>query len=126
LSFVTFSQSDSIKIQPDSIKTDKIICFSPSMPSFTGGVNSMNQFINENFHYPEKASENREQGTIWVEFIINEKGEVINVKVIKGVSDLLDKEALRVIQSMPNWIPGITKGKPTRIRYSISIKAKLT
>lgn len=112
--------------QSDSIKVDSVICLVPIEPQFPGGIHAMRKYCNENFEYPVESIANEEQGVIWVEFFIDEVGNVVDVKIIKGVSELLDEESIRVIKSMPKWSPGMKNGKPIRTRYTIPITAKLT
>ncbi len=94
-------------------------------PEFPGGDAEMANFINEEFDYPEIAREMGEQGTIYVQFVVNEDGSIEQAEVIKGVSDALDKEALRVVREMPKWKPGEQAGKAVRVRYTIPIRARL-
>jgi len=94
-------------------------------PEYIGGSKAMSKFIVNNFNYPEKDYKKRRQGTIWIEFIITNTGDVTNVKVVKGVSKRLNKESIRVVSMMPKWKPGTQKGKKVNVRYTIPIKAKL-
>lgn len=94
-------------------------------PEYPGGPGEMAVFIQENFEYPEMAREMGEQGTIWVEFVVYSDGNIKDVKVVKGVSESLDKEAKRIVKKMPNWKPGEQAGKKVNVRYTIPIKARL-
>jgi protein TonB len=94
-------------------------------PEYPGGPAEMAGFIQQTFEYPEMAREMGEQGTIWVEFVVFSDGSIKQVKVVKGVSAALDKEAMRVVKKMPNWTPGEQAGKPVNVRYTIPIKARL-
>jgi len=94
-------------------------------PEYPGGPGEMALFIQENFEYPEMAREMGEQGTIWVEFVVYSNGDIRDVKVVKGVSESLDKEAKRIVKKMPNWKPGEQAGKKVNVRYTIPIKARL-
>jgi len=94
-------------------------------PEYPGGPGEMAIFIQENFEYPEMAREMGEQGTIWVEFVVYSNGDIRDVKVVKGVSESLDKEAKRIVKKMPNWKPGEQAGKKVNVRYTIPIKARL-
>jgi len=91
-------------------------------PQFPGGESAMIKFIQENVTYPELSREMGEQGTVYVQFVVNTDGSIQNVRVLKGVSELLDKEAVRVIKKMPNWSPGKQNGEPIRVRYQIPIR----
>lgn len=94
-------------------------------PQYPGGPSEMAKFIQENFEYPEEAKENGEQGTVWVEFIVYKDGLLRDVKIVKGVSESLDDECVRVVSAMPIWSPGEHAGKPVNVRYTIPIKARL-
>jgi len=101
---------------------DTIIAISPEYP---GGSKAMSIFIRDNFKYPEMAREMGEQGTIWIEFVVYNDGVLRDVKVVKGVSESLDAESIRVIEFMPRWKPAILDGKKVNVRYTIPIKAML-
>ena len=107
------------------IKQTVILDFAEVSPEFPGGEVEMIRFIQENFEYPEIAREMGEQGTVYVQFVVNQDGSIIEEKVIKGVSSSIDKEALRVVKRMPKWKPGEQAGKPVRVRYTMPIKARL-
>ncbi|MFK8039145.1 MAG: energy transducer TonB [Crocinitomicaceae bacterium] len=107
------------------IKQTVILDFAEVSPEFPGGEIEMIKFIQENFEYPEIAREMGEQGTVYVQFVVNQDGSIIEEKVIKGVSSSIDKEALRVVKRMPKWKPGEQAGKPVRVRYTMPIKARL-
>ena len=94
-------------------------------PEYPGGPGEMAVFIQNTFEYPEMAREMGEQGTIWVEFVVYSDGKIKDVRVVKGVSESLDKEAMRVVKRMPKWKPGEQAGKAVNVRYTIPIKARL-
>jgi len=94
-------------------------------PLFPGGAGEMASFIQKTFEYPEMAREMGEQGTVWVEFVVFSDGSIKQVRVVKGVSESLDKEAIRVVKRMPKWKPGEQAGKKVNVRYTIPIKAIL-
>jgi TonB family protein len=123
---VDFSD-DEIEWSEELIDTDTDTTYdvTAKSPEFFGGAGEMAIFIQENFKYPEEALINGEQGTIWVEFVVWNDGKVKKVKVVKGVSRSLDREAKRVVRHMPNWTPGEQAGKAVNVRYTIPIKAKL-
>ena len=97
------------------------------MPEFPGGQQAMLAFLSENVKYPVIARENGIQGTCIVQFVVNKDGSIVDVAVVRSGGDpSLDKEALRVIKSMPKWRPGMLKGKPVRVKYTIPVNFKLT
>ena len=93
------------------------------MPTFgKGGIDEFRiNHVQKNMKYPDAAAENNIQGRVYINFVVNEKGEVCNVKVVRGVDPLLDKEAVRVVSSSPKWKPGKQRGKPVRVQYTIPI-----
>lgn len=95
------------------------------MPQFPGGNEAMQKYIAENLKYPKTAIKG-EQGRVIVSFVINKRGKVGDVKLIRSVSPELDAEAVRVIQDMPDWIPGKQRGKAVNVRYTIPIVFKLS
>ncbi len=95
------------------------------MPEFPGGQAAIIRFISENTKYPSIAVENGIQGKVYVSFVVNAKGKVENVKVVRGVDPSLDKEAVRVIESMPSWKPGKQRNKPVKVSYTMPVAFKL-
>lgn len=95
------------------------------MPKFPGGEIELVKYIAKNFKYPS-TKDNLSKTKIYAEFIIDKNGAVKNAKIIKGISPDLDKEALRVINSMPKWIPGKQTGKPVDVKmlYPIQLEFK--
>lgn len=95
------------------------------MPTFPGGEVALVQFLNANIHYPEVAEENGIQGKVVISFVVERNGTVTNVEVVKSVDPLLDKEAIRVVRSMPQWKPGTQNGKPVRVKYTTPVTFRL-
>ena len=95
------------------------------MPEFPGGDLALRKHIAENIHYPEIAKENGIQGRVFVQFVVNKKGEVEQIKVVRGVDPSLDKEAVRVIQNLPKWKPGQQRGKPVKVSFTVPINFQL-
>ena len=96
------------------------------MPKFNGqGADEFRIFIAENLTYPEEARKKKEEGRVFVSFIVNKEGYVQDVEVARGVSPSLDKEALRVTKSSPKWEPGYQNGKAVNVRFTFPIVFKL-
>ncbi len=91
------------------------------MPEFRGGKEAMFKFIKENIRYPGEAKKNKESGRVIVKFTVQADGSIRDVKVVRGVSPLLDAEACRVISIMPSWIPGMQNGKNVNVNYVLPI-----
>ena len=96
-----------------------------TMPEFPGGIPAMNDFLKKNLHYPSQALENQIEGTVFITFTIEENGKITSVNVMRGVDGGFDDEALRAIQSMPDWRPGYKNGKPVRVQINLPIKFQL-
>lgn len=95
------------------------------MPQFPGGDRALLKFIGQNVNYPEIAKQNSIQGKVFINFIINKKGYVEQVKVIRSVDPLLDKEAMRVINLLPKWKAGKQRGKAVNVAYNVPINFQL-
>ena len=92
------------------------------MPTFPGDIN---KWLGKNVKYPVIAQENNIQGRVTVQFVIERDGSITDVKVLRGVDPSLDKEAVRVVKSMPKWKPGKQRGKPVRVSYTVPINFRL-
>lgn len=90
-------------------------------PEFPGGDAALLNFLSQNIKYPAIAAENGVKGRVTVNFVVNKDGSISDAKILRGVDQALDKEALRVIYSMPKWKPGKQSGKPVRVSFSVPI-----
>ena len=95
------------------------------MPTFPGGQKALLQYISENIKYPSIAQENGIQGRVVVRFIVKKDGSVGEVQILRGVNASLDNEAIRVVKSLPNFIPGKQNGHPVNVWYTLPISFKL-
>ena len=95
------------------------------MPQFPGGDRELLSFIAKNLHYPTIAQENGIQGKVFVRFVVSATGDVKDVKVMRSLDPYCDKEAIRVIQSLPKWIPGRQNGRNVPVYYTVPITFKL-
>jgi protein TonB len=95
------------------------------MPSFPGGDAALQQYLSKNIKYPVVAEENGVQGRVIVTFVVERDGSITDVKVVKSVDPSLDKEATRVVKSMPHWIPGKQNGSAVRVKYTVPVTFKL-
>lgn len=95
-------------------------------PQFPGGDEALVQFLKDNTVYPPAALEAEIQGKVYIQFVVEKDGSLTDIEVVKGAHELLDKEALRVVKSMPNWIPGELEGEKVRVRFVVPIFFKLT
>ncbi len=95
------------------------------MPEYPGGMQAMMNFIGENVKYPEDAMEKNISGKVFVSFVVEKDGSVSEAKVVKGVCESIDNEALRVVNAMPKWTPGKKDGKNVRVSYTLPFTFKL-
>lgn len=95
------------------------------MPKYPDGDAGLLKDIMSNIVYPEIAKENGIQGRVFVDFMVNKSGQVINVKIKRGVDPSLDAEALRVVKNLKNWTPGKQRGKAVKVAFTVPINFKL-
>src|SRR5687768_3994521 len=104
---------------------NKIFMVVEQQPEFEGGYEAMMNFIKKNMRYPASARRMGIDGTVYVSFVVGKDGSINEVKVLRGISADCDKEAVRVVQMMPNWRAGKQNGKPVFVRFNLPIKFKL-
>lgn len=109
----------------EKASTDNIYTVVEQMPEYVGGMDALAGHISSNMKYPESARTSGIQGTTFASFIVNKDGSITDVQVMKSLSPECDKEAVRVIQLMPNWVPGKQKGEPVNVRFVLPIKFAL-
>lgn len=107
------------------IDDDAIFITVEKLPTFPGGEAALMQYLQKNVKYPSLSQELGIQGRVFVEFVVNSDGSIVDVKILKGIDRSLDKEAMRVIKGMPLWIPGEQSGRKVRVSYRIPIKFAL-
>ena len=95
------------------------------MPEFPGGQAALMSFIAKSIKYPVVAQENGIQGRVTCTFVVNQDGSIVDAQVARGIDPALDKEALRVINSMPKWKPGKQRGKPVRVKFTLPVTFRL-
>ncbi|MDB8997728.1 M56 family metallopeptidase [Parabacteroides distasonis] len=95
------------------------------MPSFPGGDEELLKYIATNIKYPKESQDNGEQGRVICSFIVGRDGSVNNPEVLRGVTPLLNEEAVRVINTMPRWNPGMQRGKAVAVKYTVPITFRL-
>ena len=106
-------------------KNDMVFDVVEVMPQFPGGQIAMLQYLMKNIKYPEQAMKEGIQGRVTVRFIVEKDGSISDVKPVLSVHPLLNKEAVRVVKSMPKWSPGKQNGKPVRVQLIVPIMFKL-
>ncbi len=94
-------------------------------PSFPGGEAELLKYLAENIKYPPLARENNIQGQVVLSFVVGKRGEITDVTIIKDIGGGCGKEAVRVVESMPHWIPGEANGNPVKVRFVLPVRFKL-
>ena len=92
---------------------------------FPGGMVALNSFLSRNIIYPTIAQENGIQGRVTCSFVVNQDGSIVDIQVLRGLDPSLDREAMRVIGTMPKWNPGKQRGKPVRVRFTLPVTFRL-
>lgn len=108
-----------------SVGEDQVYDEVDKMPEFKGGMEGLVKYMQAEVKYPKTAEKENIQGKVFVEFIVDSKGNVKDAKVKKGADELLNKEALRVVSSMPKWTPGEKEGKKVNVRMILPVVFKL-
>lgn len=115
------AQKNEIPEVKKSIKREKL----ERMPQFKGGTEALYKFITENLEYPSKAKEDGVEGRVVIRFIISKSGKVSDIEVVKSLSKECDAEAIRLVESMPDWIPGMIEGEPVDVQYTLPVRFKI-
>ena len=92
---------------------------------FPGGDAALMSYLANNIHYPTVAAENGVQGRVVVGFVVERDGSITDVSVLRGVDPSLDREAMRVVKSMPRWTPGKQNGSAVRVKYQVPVAFRL-
>lgn len=106
---------------PGEEDLSKILDFAETMPEFPGGQAALVSFLSKNVNYPTIAQENGIKGKVFVTFVVDENGDIYNVALARGVDASLDREAIRVVKSMPRWKPGKQGNTAVKVRYTVPI-----
>ena len=117
-------ESNHLLVQTED-DSDKIYDKVEELPAFPGGEVALMRFLSDNMKYPKVARESGIQGRVVVQFVVGSDGSICNVKVIRSIDPYLDKEALRVVSVMPRWKPGMQKGKPVSVQYTMPLMFRL-
>ena len=120
--------SPPVPMEPEEEETPEnyVFTFVDERPEFPGGgYAALYKWLHEHLEYPEIARENNIQGRVYCQFTVNRDGSISDIKVIKGVTPILDREAIRSLQKMPKWKPGKRNGKTVRTQFQVSVAFKL-
>ena len=122
--WVDLDDYDYVEVEPEP-EEEEVFMVVEDAPEFPGGINALLEYLKKNIKYPAICRDNNIQGRVIVSFVVNNDGKIVDPEVVKGVNPSLDKEALRVISTMPNWKPGYQRGKPVRVKYSVPVNFRL-
>ncbi|NVK64425.1 MAG: energy transducer TonB [Flavobacteriales bacterium] len=120
------AESEAAPVSTLSINSSVVVRFPEVEATFPGGISAMGEFINKTYRYPEEAREKGISGRVYVSFEVDEYGLISNERVEKSVHQLLDKEALRIINAMPRWTPAQNRKRAVRTRVRLPINFTLT
>ncbi len=124
------NQDDIIEIvqmeEEDDDDGDDFFMLVEDMPIFQGGdLNDFHRYIQSSLTYPRMAEENNISGTVHTNFIINEKGKLVDIVIVRGVDSSLDNEVIRALRAAPKWTPGKQRGIPVKVKMSMPVKFTL-
>ena len=108
-------------VKSNTEETNKVFDVVDEMPEFPGGMQALIQYLTNTVKYPEESESKGEQGRVICTFVVEADGKVSNTMIAKGVTPALDKEAERVVRSMPNWTPGKLNGQNVRVKYTLPV-----
>lgn len=106
-------------------KAEEIFMIVEDEPTPKGGLKAFYEYVSKNIRYPQRAMENEIEGRVYVQFVVNSKGKINDVNVMKGIGAGCDEEAARIIKDAPDWNPGKQRGKPVSVRMVVPITFKL-
>ncbi len=107
---------------PTESREAKVYDIAEKMPEFVNGADSLLNYLANEISYPKKAQKKGVEGRVYVQFVVEKDGKITRAKVLRGIGSGCDEEALRVINSMINWIPGENNGKKVAVKYTLPIK----
>lgn len=111
--------------RPEPVEDNKVFDVVEQQPQFPGGTAALMKYLNDHINYPAMAAENNIQGRVVVQFVVTKTGSIGEVKVVRGKDPDLDKEAVRVVKSLPKFIPGKMNGHPVNVWFTLPVNFKL-
>ena len=105
----------------EEVVEEEVFTIVESMPEFPGGTKKMMEYLGKNVKFPPAAKANGISGKVYVNFTVGKDGKIRNIKILRGVHDLLDKEAVRVVKSFPKWKAGKQRGKAVSVSFNLPI-----
>ena len=125
--FVSGKAANGIKSleRKQNVNPDMVYRVVENMPEFPGGINELKKFIAKNINYPKSACEKGLEGRVFVSFVVDKQGMVKDVQMLRGEHESLNREAVRVIASLPKWTPGRDKTNSVNVAYTVPVNFKL-
>lgn len=114
-----------VEVPEETVEEETEFIIVEEMPMFGSGAADLMKYLSANIKYPTVSAEQGVQGKVVVQFVVGTHGEILNPVVVKSVDPYLDKEAIRVISTMPKWKPGKQRGKAVRVKYTVPVVFKL-
>lgn len=118
-------ESKDLMAQNSQQQDEPVFTVVEEMPTYPGGKEAMYKYLSTNIKYPEEARKNGISGIVYITYVVEKSGKITNIRVLRGVNEELDKEAVRVVSEMPDWKPGKEKGKPVRVQFNLPISYRL-
>ncbi len=133
-SIMAFTSAFSAKYEmTDCVSSDTVTCGRvlltsevDKLPSFPGGDAACKQYLTKHIKYPQVAYRQKLEGRVYLQFIVRKDGALDSISLLKGVSEELDNEALRVVRGMPKWRPGVLEDEPVAVRYVFPVRFDLS
>lgn len=111
--------------EPEKQEVEKVYTYVEQPPAFPGGEGELTKYLQENIKYPQEAREVGIQGKVYLSFIVGRDGNITDIKVVRGLHYACDKEAMRVVKSMPRWTPGKQNGNNVTVQFTLPISFQL-
>ena len=118
---ISENQVNGFAAAPKAEEQGEIFQVTEEQPMFPGGMQEMMKYMQKEIQYPQEALDKGIGGKVIVQFVVNKDGSITDANVVKSIDPTLDAEALRVVNSMPNWTPGKQKGEPVRVRFTLPV-----
>ncbi|NPA35383.1 MAG: M56 family metallopeptidase [Chlorobi bacterium] len=125
INFVLQESKPFPRVKAGSVKEKPVFSHVQKMPDFPGGEEAFHKYIKESLKYPETARKNGIQGRVYVSFVVDENGDITDVKLARGVDPALDEEAIRVIKEMPQWTPGMQRNQKVKVGFTVPVNFQI-
>ncbi|SFB37170.1 energy transducer TonB [Algoriphagus aquimarinus] len=124
ITFLFFAVLPNLSVQAQTEGED-VLMEVDEMPKPKGGYEGWNAYLSQNLKYPEAARERKIEGTVIAIFVVDEKGEVSNVEILRGIGGGCDEEVMRLVKESPKWTPGKKDGEIVKVKMRLPVRFKL-